>query len=143
MSKADDTGERATTRPVELEDWLNLRIYHPLSLRLARALSSTPVTPNAVSVAGGLTVAFAAAIYGSTTGALGALAAMLVHMAWHVVDGADGDLARMTGRVSPVGEIVDGLCDYLGHLVLYIVLASILAQDLGALGWVLMGKKEH
>jgi phosphatidylglycerophosphate synthase len=49
-------------------------------------------------------------------------------MSWHVVDGADGDLARLTGRASPIGEMVDGLCDYLSHVVLYLVL-----------GWVLTG----
>jgi phosphatidylglycerophosphate synthase len=57
-------------------------------------------------------------------------------MGWHVVDGADGDLARMTGRTSPIGEMVDGLCDYLSHLVLYCLLGWLLAQQGGlAGGW--------
>ena len=46
----------------------------------------------------------------------------LILTAAHVVDGADGDLARLTGRSSPIGEMVDGLCDYLSHIVLYLVL---------------------
>lgn len=138
MSKTDQQAAGAQSRPIELEDWLNRRIYHPLSWRLARALSHTPLTPNMVSVAGGLTVVLAALIYANTTGPAWAALGMLVHMSWHVLDGADGDLARMTGRVSPMGEIVDGLCDYLSHLVLYVALGSVLAGTMGIWGWVLM-----
>jgi hypothetical protein len=59
------------------------------------------------------------------------------HALWHVFDGADGDLARMTGRSSPVGEMVDGACDYLGHAVLYVFLAVILDDWIGGWAWVL------
>ena len=55
---------------------------------------------------------------------------MALHMTWHVVDGADGDLARLTGRSSPVGEMVDGLCDYTIHIVLYLVLGWLLAHGM-------------
>jgi len=56
-------------------------------------------------------------------------------MGWHVFDGADGDLARMTGKASPTGEMVDGLCDYGAHVVLYVVLAAILDDSLGLWAW--------
>jgi len=55
-----------------------------------------------------------------------------------VVDGADGDLARMTGRSSPTGEMVDGLCDYSSHIVLYLVLGTLLNMQIGWLAWVIM-----
>ena len=48
-------------RPAELEDWLNGKIYHPLSMQLANVLAPTFVTPNMVSVAGGLMIVLAAA----------------------------------------------------------------------------------
>jgi hypothetical protein len=54
-------------RPAELEDWLNGRIYHPLSMQLAKALAPTFVTPNMVSVAGGLMIVLAAVAYGLST----------------------------------------------------------------------------
>ncbi|HEV2867480.1 MAG TPA: hypothetical protein VGX37_13305, partial [Allosphingosinicella sp.] len=44
------------TRPRELEDPLNLFVYHPLAARLARLLAPTPATPNGVSVAGALCI---------------------------------------------------------------------------------------
>ncbi|MBS0283114.1 MAG: CDP-alcohol phosphatidyltransferase family protein, partial [Proteobacteria bacterium] len=61
-----------------------------------------------------------------------------LHLLWHVVDGADGDLARMTGRASPRGEVVDGLCDYGGHTVLYLLLGYALQKVFGPLIWVVV-----
>jgi hypothetical protein len=52
-----------------------------------------------------------------------------------VLDGADGELARRTGRSSPTGELVDGVCDYVGQAVLYAALALILAPAVGAWAW--------
>jgi len=79
-------------------------------------------------------VAAAGAVYWSTSGPLWAMLGMFLHMSWHVVDGADGDLARITGRSSPLGELVDGICDYASHIVLYILLALVLTRTLGP-GW--------
>jgi hypothetical protein len=126
-------------RPRELEDPLNYHFYHPVAWRLARALARTPVTPNAVSVVGGACVVaaglcYAAPLWGWTGPALFAMG-LALHLAWHVIDGADGDLARMTGRSSPRGEMIDGLSDYLSHFLLYILLAMVLAETLGGRAW--------
>jgi hypothetical protein len=59
-------------------------------------------------------------------------------MTWHVVDGADGDLARITGRSSPLGELVDGLCDYISHIIVYFILGWVLAQEIGGIAWPIM-----
>ena len=141
MRKSDASTQSAETlpsRPDEMQDWLNRNLYHPLALRLALSLRGTMVTPNALSIAGGAMVLLAAFIYASFDGPLWAVFALLVHMGWHVLDGADGDLARLTGRESAMGEIVDGACDYLSHVVLYLVLAAALAEQIGATGWLLM-----
>ena len=47
-------------------------------------------------------------------------------LAWHVTDGADGDLARLKGTASPTGELVDGVCDYSGHVFMYFAFAFLL-----------------
>ena len=133
-------------RPRELQDPLNHYLYHPLAWQFARVLAGTPITPNMVSVLGAGFVVAAALVYTGWLGALAwpfaALLGLALHMTWHVVDGADGDLARLTGRSSPIGEMVDGLCDYLSHVVLYILLATVLAAGTGLfsgwLAWVLV-----
>ena len=110
-------------RPRELQDPLNYYLYHPLAWQLARVLARTPLTPNMVSVMGAAMVVAASFAYTQLAWPASAALGMALHMGWHVVDGADGDLARLTGRSSPIGEMVDGLCDYVSHAVLYVMLA--------------------
>jgi len=132
--KGGAAAARPQGKPRELEDFLNLRVFHPLSRRLARALAPTFVTPNMVSVAGALLVVAAGVLYAGYSGLSFAAAVGIgfgLHMLWHVVDGADGDLARMTGRASPFGEMVDGVCDYSSHALLYLILATFLDDQIG------------
>ena len=129
--------EQRPARPAELEDWLNARLYHPLSWRLARRLAGTWVTPDMVSASGAVVVMLAALAYAQPGWPWSALAGLALHMGWHVIDGADGDLARLTGRASAHGELVDGICDYVGHIVLYLTLGWMAAAQIGAAAWVL------
>nr|WP_221236729.1 CDP-alcohol phosphatidyltransferase family protein [Novosphingobium taihuense] len=138
-----------------MQDGLNYHLYHPLAWRLARLLAHTPLTPNMVSVFGGLLVVAAGVVYfnmDSTGGTwalgwpMGAMLGMALHMSWHVVDGADGDLARITGKSSPIGEMVDGICDYASHIVLYVLLAFVLTRQIGsgpAWAWTLGAGASH
>lgn len=127
------TAERPQ-RKRELQDSLNHYLYHPLAWRLAKLLARTPITPNMVSVLGAGFVVAAGIAYAQPPSSqsgwpVSALLGMALHMTWHVVDGADGDLARMTGRSSPIGEMVDGICDYASHVVLYLILGWLLANQ--------------
>ena len=122
-------------RPAELEDGLNRFIYHPLAAHLARMLQPTGISPNFVSVCGMLIVWGAAWAYTGLAWPEGALLGFALHLFWHVVDGADGDLARLTGRASPRGELVDGVCDYAGHVLLYVALAAMLDDLVGGWAW--------
>jgi phosphatidylglycerophosphate synthase len=113
----------AKTRPAELEDGLNRLIYHPLSHRLALVLRHTPVTPNMVSASGLAAILAATAAYTLLPFPESVAIGLGCHILWHILDGADGDLARLSGRTSPLGEVIDGLCDYAGHVILYTALA--------------------
>jgi len=132
---------RRPVRPRELQDPLNHYFYHPLAWQLARQLARTPVTPNMVSIFGGLLVIAAGVAYaqpGPLVHPWSALLGLALHMGWHVVDGADGDLARITGKASPIGEMVDGICDYASHIVLYFILGWLLQQQIGWPAWPIM-----
>jgi phosphatidylglycerophosphate synthase len=91
-----------------------------------------------VSAAGAGAIMLAAAAYGALAWPWGVALGLALHMGWHVLDGADGDLARLTGRSSPHGELVDGICDYLGHIVLYVTMGFIASAQIGGWGWALM-----
>jgi hypothetical protein len=121
-----------------LQLFSNRALYHPLSAWLARRLAPTPVTPNMVSLASGLCVVGAGLAYTQIVWPFSVLFGLLLHMSWHILDGADGDLARLTGRTGPVGELIDGICDYAGHLVLYVLLALFLQAQIGPIAWLLM-----
>ncbi|MFB0610773.1 CDP-alcohol phosphatidyltransferase family protein [Aurantiacibacter poecillastricola] len=123
----------------EMQDSLDRHLYHPLAARVATGLASTPVTPNMVSVASGLLVVLAGVAYTQMAWPVSVLVGLSLHMGWHVLDGADGDLARLTGKVSPSGEIVDGICDYFSHLFLYILLAWFAHDTFGWIAWALAG----
>ena len=118
--------ERVLAHPDESADPLNRYIDHPLARRLACLLRPTGITPNAVSAVSGLTVVAAALCYVGLSPPLSVLLGFALHLSWHVIDGADGALARLTDRTSPMGELVDGIADYVSHTFLYTILAAVL-----------------
>lgn len=132
---ADAPQDQEAGRPRELQDGLNFYVFHPMARRLALLLARTPVTPNMVSIAGGLLVVAAGLAYAQPGWPLPALAGLALHLAWHVADGADGDLARLTARSSPKGELIDGICDYASHVVLYLILGALLQNQIGPFAW--------
>ena len=124
-------------RPRELQDPLNFYFYHPLAKRLALLLRPTGISPNMVSVMSAVSLFAAAACFVGLAWPANALAGLFFMLLWHVVDGADGDLARMTGKASATGELVDGVCDYLGNIVMYFAFAFSTDDIWGASAWIL------
>jgi 1L-myo-inositol 1-phosphate cytidylyltransferase / CDP-L-myo-inositol myo-inositolphosphotransferase len=84
-------------------------LNRPLSTRLSVRLANLPVSPNAVSFA-----AFGVAVGAAVALANGAavLGALLVQLA-SVLDGVDGEIARLQVRSSPRGALLDGVLDRL------------------------------
>ena len=122
-------------RPSEIEEALNARFIHPMARAVSIALVPTGVSPNAVSAMGVVMMALACACYLGLPWPWAAFIGFVFHIGWHVFDGADGDLARRTGRSSTNGEIVDGICDHLSHLILYLTLGWLASSQYGAWGW--------
>lgn len=138
MTQASDLRPpRPVNRPRELQDPLNYYVYHPLARRLARLLVPTQVTPNMVSVMSAVCLLAATACFTGLAWPANALAGLAFMWLWHIVDGADGDLARMTGRASPTGELVDGVCDYFGNTVMYFAFAFEADDAWGGWAWLL------
>lgn len=85
---------------------LNRRLSRPL----ARLLARTAVTPNQVSV-----VSFLVGLAALPAYALGwNLAGGLLAQAFSVLDGVDGDLARLKGMATPFGAFFDAVLDRYG-----------------------------
>ncbi|MBA3810114.1 MAG: CDP-alcohol phosphatidyltransferase family protein [Caulobacteraceae bacterium] len=125
----------APGRPVEIEEATNRYLIHPLSRALVDGLARTHVTPDQVSVASVFMAAAGALCYARLNAPWGAFAGLAFLFAWHVLDGADGDLARRTGRASTSGELVDGVCDHVSQALVYVAFAVILQRTLGLGAW--------
>ena len=94
----------------------------------ARALLAMKFTPNAVTMLG-----FSISLAGAAlVGAGFLLAGGLVFLAGGILDLMDGALARLTGKVTAFGALLDSLMDRLGEAALFLGIAvyAVLA-DLG------------
>jgi phosphatidylglycerophosphate synthase len=122
-------------RTAEIEEPTNLYLIHPLAARLVPLCARWGITPNAVSLAGmgcGLAAAVAYYWYPHPWCCVLGFALML---AWHVLDGADGQLARLTNSFSELGKVIDGICDYVTFTAVYIALALTLSRYAGSWVW--------
>lgn len=128
-------------RPASIEDASNRYFVHPLSNLVVKVAKAAGVTPNFVSLMGlgcGLLAGYLYYYTPQTPYVVGAFAAMI---GWHILDGADGKLARETGQTSAFGRIIDGMCDHLVFSAVYIALALnlIATGSLTSIWWLVVG----
>lgn len=107
-------------RPILIEERSNRYVIHPLAGIIERVAIKYAVSANAVSIAGLGLGLLAAVAYGHQGDLRWVLCGFLLMAAWHVFDGADGRVARATGTSSPVGRVIDGICDHLVFGAVYI-----------------------
>jgi hypothetical protein len=122
-------------RASEIEEVTNLYLIHPASSFLTPWFARLGVTPNAVSFAGmgfGILAGFAYYHYRDLRWTV---AGFLLMVAWHVMDGADGQLARLTNAQSELGKVLDGICDYVTFIAVYSALAAALSGDTAGWSW--------
>lgn len=124
----------AVKRTNEIEEVTNRLVIHPISRALVTHLARWGVSPNAVSLAGLAFGAGAALAYARYEAWPMVVLGFTLMVAWHVMDGADGQLARLTGTSSEIGKILDGFCDHGTFVLVYLSLALAAAQVHG--GWV-------
>jgi CDP-diacylglycerol--serine O-phosphatidyltransferase len=125
------TGPEPIRRTTEIEEITNLYFIHPLASRLVPFFARMRVTPNAVSITGmlfGILSGFAYYRYSDLRFAITGFALMI---AWHVMDGADGQLARLTHSQSHLGKVLDGICDHVTFLAVYTALAIAVSRKHG------------
>jgi phosphatidylglycerophosphate synthase len=93
-----------------------------MSETVAKAAVRVGVSANAVSFMGLACGLGAAAAYFRQPHPAFATAGFLLMIAWHVFDGADGRVARATGTSSPFGRLIDGVCDHVVFIAVYVAL---------------------
>lgn len=119
-------------RTVEIEEITNRYLIHPVASRLVPLFARAHVAPNAVSLAGMVLGISAGVAYYRYRALEWTVAGFLLMLAWHVMDGADGQLARLTHSQSQFGKVLDGISDTVTFAAVYTGLALSLGLRRGA-----------
>ena len=116
----------ATLKSAETEDWFDMHIMRPLSYLWVRLFDRLNVHPNTVTVlsmiiGGGSCIFFAhgSFYYEGTTGLIYNMIAILLLMWAALFDCVDGQLARLTGKKSRLGRILDGVAGFMWYIPIY------------------------
>jgi len=125
-------------RNQDIEEASNRLVIHRISKALIPVFIWARITPNMVSCLGALSGFAAAFCYYNFQSTTACLAGFLFMVGWHVFDGADGQLARLTGQCSPLGFVIDGVCDYATFIFVYVALALALSTTMGHQVWILV-----
>lgn len=126
---------RLAYKAYEIEEFVDVYFFRRLGYVVACAARVARLTPNAVSVLAGLVGAVGGALFFEPRLAPAGFALLVLH---GVVDSADGQLARMTGRTSELGRMLDGLAGYVTHAAMYVaIVAGVVARggSWSILGW--------
>ena len=110
------------SRDRRIEDPTNLWIIHPAGRLLLPWFVARGISANAVSLGGLLLGGLAALAYSRWEAWPFALAGLLLSIAWLIADGLDGMVARATGTASPLGRVLDGVCDHGVFVLIYLAL---------------------
>ena len=115
-----------TLKSTETEDWLDLHMIRPFCFQLARFFARFDIHPNTVTIASMFIGAASAWFFAQGSfyydGAMGFvynLIAIFLLMWADFFDCTDGQLARMTGKKSHVGRILDGVAGFAWFIPIY------------------------
>src|ERR671914_990518 len=94
-------------------------VYRPISVPIAALLARTPVGPTEVSIGSALLSLGGGAAFARSAYVLG----VILTLAGSITDCVDGDLARLTGKMSRRGALLDSVLDRWTDAALIIGLA--------------------
>ena len=129
---------RLAYKAYEIEELVDVYFFRRLGYVVAVAARLARLTPNQVSILAGLVGAVGGMLLYDDRLILVGLALVVFH---GVVDSADGQLARMTGQVSELGRLLDGVAGYATHAAIYLAIVARVVGQGGSwtiLGWALV-----
>ena len=119
----------ASLKSAETEDWVDYHIVRPFTYYWAVFFAKLGIHPNTVTIASmfigaGSTWFFAhgSFYYEGMWGVIYNLIALLMLFVADILDNTDGQLARMTGKKSRLGRILDGLAGFAWFFPIYFAL---------------------
>lgn len=120
----------------DIENFLDRYFYRPIAFRIALLLKSTPVTPNAVTIFSIFVGVAACLLFYPDNQLLINLIGFALLVFANTLDCVDGQLARITGKKSQIGRILDGMTGDIWFLTFYLVMTFRWIHFGGASYWV-------
>lgn len=116
----------ATLKSTETEDWLDLHVIRPFCYYLAVFFAKFDIHPNTVTI-WSMVIGAASAIffgcgsfyYSGGWGLTMNIIAIVLLMIADIFDCTDGQLARLTGKKSRLGRILDGVAGFAWFIPIY------------------------
>ncbi|MBS1819720.1 MAG: CDP-alcohol phosphatidyltransferase family protein [Acidobacteria bacterium] len=110
----------------EIEELADIWFFRPLGMVFALAARALGLSPTAVTLIGTAVGVAGGAMLAWPEWAVVGFAVIILHS---ILDSSDGQLARMTGRSTEFGRMMDGLGGYITHIAIYIgILVSAFAR---------------
>jgi hypothetical protein len=123
----------SSLKAIEIENAIDLYFYRPAGYAIARLLRHTPVSPNMITILSIFVGSAAAYLFYFNRWNYN-LAGIAILIFANMLDCADGQLARLTGRKSEIGRILDGMAGDIWFILIYVSFALQLKHIHGT-GW--------
>ena len=120
---------RATMKSKDTEEWIDVYFTRPIGLFFALIWRRLGVYPNAITVLS-IFLGLAAAVMFYFEDTWHNVAGILLLMTANFCDSTDGQLARLTGKTSLVGRLLDGLAGDVWFAAIYVALCLRLMPQL-------------
>lgn len=126
----------STLKSLDTEEFIDIHFYRPIGYRWALFFNKFGVSPNSITIAS-IFIGIAAGIcfyyQNLTINIIG-----MILLVWaNSYDSADGQLARMTGKKTPLGRILDGFSGDLWFFSIYAAICLRLTPEWGIWIWIL------
>ena len=126
----------STLKSLDTEEFIDIYFYRPIGFCWALLFKKIHVSPNWVTIAGIIIGAAAGICFYFPNLKINLLGMLLLVWA-NSYDSADGQLARMTGKQTSIGRMLDGLCGVIWFVVIYFAICFRLFPLWGFWIWIL------
>lgn len=129
-------GLESTLKSLDTEEFIDIHFYRPIGYKWALFFNKFDISPNMVTILS-IFIGIAAGICFYFTDLKINIIGMLLLIWANSYDSADGQLARMTGKKSALGRILDGVCGDLWFISIYAAICLRLTPEWGIWIWLL------
>lgn len=126
----------STLKSLDTEEFIDIHFYRPIGYRWALFFNKFDVSPNSITIAS-IFIGIAAGICFYFQDITVNIVGMLLLIWANTYDSADGQLARMTNKKTPLGRMLDGGAGDLWFISIYAAICLRLTPEWGIWIWIL------